>query len=269
MGFHSSDASLEKVGVACKRPVDRKAPAQVQALGAKLEDDLMALTGLAGLEKKFPHQLSGGQQQRVALARALAPKPNLLLMDEPFSNLDITLRERLSEEVRHILKQYGTTGLLVTHNQHEAFAMADSIGVMMGGKLLQWDTARNLYFKPACRQVACFVGEGSLVRGNVIGKGKIETEMGCLDLSEKDTASVTGPVEIFIRPEGIVLDKKSACKAVLIKSHFRGPGSFHTFKLASGNLVTCMDSCPSPLELGQSYGISLCICHASIFSSPI
>ncbi len=109
---------------------------------------------------KYPHEISGGQQQRVALARALAPKPQLLLMDEPFSNLDIALRERLSMEVRDILKDYGATALFVTHNQNEAFAVADRIGVMYSGEILQWDNAHQLYHQPASPQIARFVGEG-------------------------------------------------------------------------------------------------------------
>ena len=109
---------------------------------------------------KYPHELSGGQQQRVALARALAPRPELLLLDEPFSNLDVDLRERLSLEVREILKASGTTAILVTHDQHEAFAIADEIGVMHEGRIEQWDSAYNLYHRPANRFVADFVGQG-------------------------------------------------------------------------------------------------------------
>ena len=111
-------------------------------------DELLALVGLAGHAGQFPHQLSGGQQQRVALARALAPRPRLILMDEPFSNLDVDLREHLSLEVRDILKREATTALIVTHDQHEAFALADWVGVMHEGRIQQWDTPYNLYHEP-------------------------------------------------------------------------------------------------------------------------
>ena len=117
----------------------------------------------------YPHELSGGQQQRVALARALAPAPELLLLDEPFSNLDIDLRERLSIEVRDIIKATGTTALLVTHDQHEAFALADEIGIMHDGRIEQWDSAYQLYHQPATRFVADFVGQGVFLRGLVAG----------------------------------------------------------------------------------------------------
>ena len=126
---------------------------------------MLTLVGLSGVADVYPHELSGGQQQRVALARALAPAPDLLLLDEPFSNLDVDLRERISLEVREILKTAGTTALLVTHDQNEAFAIADEIGVMKDGVIEQWDSAYNLYHRPRTRFVADFVGQGVFLRG--------------------------------------------------------------------------------------------------------
>ena len=123
--------------------------------------------GLGGHAHKYPHELSGGQQQRVALARALAPQPELLLLDEPFSNLDVEMRERLGAEVREIIKRTRTTAVLVTHDQHEAFAIADEIGIMHAGRIVQWDTAYNLYHRPANRFIADFVGQGVFLPGNV------------------------------------------------------------------------------------------------------
>ena len=110
--------------------------------------EMLALVGMADLGQRFPHELSGGQQQRIALARALAPQPDLILFDEPFSNLDVDLRERLGIEVQGILKQQGVTGILVTHDQHEAFAICDQIAVMREGRILQWDNAYQLYHQP-------------------------------------------------------------------------------------------------------------------------
>src|SRR5690554_2898906 len=122
-------------------------------------DELLDRVGLPGYHKRFPHELSGGQQQRIALARALAPKPGLLLLDEPFSSLDAELRERLAVEVRELLKKEGITALLVTHDQQEAFAMADKAGVMYQGELLQWDTPYQLYHQPRHQLVADFRSE--------------------------------------------------------------------------------------------------------------
>ena len=141
---------------------------------------LLATVGLSGQGEKFPHELSGGQQQRVALARALAPRPELILLDEPFSNLDVGLRERLSVEVREILKREGSTAIMVTHDQHEAFAMADEIGLMHEGRIQQWDVPYNLYHRPANRFVADFIGQGVLVAG-VVGDGNsVRMELGTL-----------------------------------------------------------------------------------------
>ncbi|UCD89673.1 MAG: ABC transporter ATP-binding protein, partial [Desulfobacterales bacterium] len=142
--------------------------------------EMLDLVGLLGDAEKYPHELSGGQQQRVALARALSPNPDLLLMDEPFSNLDVALRERLSIEVRNILNELGISVLLVTHNQNEAFAMADTIGVMKDGSLEQWDTAYNLYHRPKSQYVADFVGEGTLIKGRVTSADEVQTELGKL-----------------------------------------------------------------------------------------
>lgn len=221
-------------------------------------EKLITMTGLSGNEKKYPHELSGGQQQRVALARALAPKPGLLLMDEPFSNLDVSLRETLSEEVRYILNEFGITGLLVTHNQHEAFAMADQIGVMKDGALLQWDTADNLYYKPASYDVARFVGEGSFINGNLNASGIVDSEMGSFTDKRLDDLNDLKSVKLFIRPEDVYINHESSYKAKLVKSHFRGPGRFHTFELPSGDPITCLDKCPKQLELNKDYGISVC-----------
>ncbi len=138
----------------------RRLPAEARARRVR---DMLALAGLEGLEDRYPHQLSGGQQQRVALARALAPEPDLLLLDEPFSNLDVDAREKLAYELRDILKASGRTALLVTHNQAEAFAIADRIGVMQCHTLAQWDTPYGLHHHPATPEIAAFVRREALL----------------------------------------------------------------------------------------------------------
>src|SRR5690606_37001457 len=133
--------------------------------------ELLELVGLDNVARSYPHELSGGQQQRVALARALAPRPSLLLLDEPFSSLDAQTRARLAGALRNLLKAAQMTSLLVTHDQAEAFAMADRVGVMAQGKLLQWDQPDALYRQPAHREVATFIGRGVLVPAAVLGQG--------------------------------------------------------------------------------------------------
>ncbi|CAM4364207.1 ABC transporter ATP-binding protein [Kerstersia similis] len=133
----------------------RRQPRDAQAQRVAL---MLELVGLSGLGQAYPHEISGGQQQRVALARALAPEPGLLLLDEPFSNLDTLTRERLAFDVRDILKDSGATALLVTHNQAEAYAMADRMGIIVDGALCQWGSPRELSEQPADNRVAEFLG---------------------------------------------------------------------------------------------------------------
>jgi iron(III) transport system ATP-binding protein len=137
-------------------------------------EEMLTLVGLAHAANSYPHEISGGQQQRVALARALAPSPDLLLLDEPFSNLDVDTRERLAFEVREILKTTGHTAILVTHNQAEAFAIADRIGVMAAGRIAQWDTPYNLHHHPADDFVRDFIRRETLVeqREQVFARGR-------------------------------------------------------------------------------------------------
>ena len=178
--------------------------------------EVLKLVGLDGMQKRFPHELSGGQQQRVALARALAPRPRLLLLDEPFSNLDVDLRERLAHEVRGILKAAGATALFVTHDQLEAFAIGDVIGVMHEGHLHQWDDAYALYHRPATRFVAEFIGHGVFTPAQIRQVGNdvsVQTPLGALhDVDEcpLPTAYASGLCDVLLRADDIVHDDARA-----------------------------------------------------------
>jgi iron(III) transport system ATP-binding protein len=197
-------------------------------------DHLLDATGLQGLGDRYPHELSGGQQQRVALARALAPRPTLLLMDEPFSNLDVDLRERLSVEVRDILKSEGISGILVTHDQHEAFAVSDKVGVMSEGRLLQWDSPYNLYHRPNSRFVADFVGQGRFILGKVSGQARFDTELGQLVGNAACNQPQGSEVDILIRPDDIVPDRDGDIEAVITDRAFKGAEILYTLELPSG-----------------------------------
>ena len=140
--------------------------------------ETLSLIGLDGLADRYPHELSGGQQQRVALARSLAPRPDLLLLDEPFSSLDADLRGRLRDDLRAVLKRLGIAALLVTHDQEEAFAFADTVGVMQAGVLLQWAPGFELYHRPATPFVASFVGEGRFLEARVLPSRSEERRVG-------------------------------------------------------------------------------------------
>jgi len=204
--------------------IHRLPKAERQARVAQLLD----LVGLAHTAKRLPHQLSGGQQQRVALARALAPQPQLLLLDEPFSSLDVDLRERLAQEVRQILKAHGTGALVVTHDQLEAFAMGDVIGVMNTGRLEQWDDAYALYHRPATRFVAQFIGHGVFAPAEIVACAHgpcVHTPVGELDDPDGcplPSAYPGGQCDVLLRADDIVHDDASPVKACIERKAFRG-----------------------------------------------
>ena len=171
--------------------------------------ELAQLVGLSASLDKYPHEISGGQQQRVALARALAPRPELLLLDEPFSNLDVDLRERLSLEVRDIIKASGATAVLVTHDQQEAFAMADEIGILHQGRIQQWDTPYNLYHRPANRFVADFVGQGVFLPAKALNGHQLQIELGVLQGESQGLENL----EVLLRPDDVVHDDAAPTQA--------------------------------------------------------
>jgi iron(III) transport system ATP-binding protein len=198
---------------------------------------VLSEVGLRGLEERYPHELSGGQQQRVALARALAPRPDLLLLDEPFSSLDVELREHLSLEVRDLLKTEGITGILVTHDQHEAFAVSDNVGVMQQGRIVQWDTPYNLYHEPATRFVADFIGQGRFLEGTIVAPDAIDTEVGLLRGNRAYPDQLGTRVEVLIRPDDIVPDPDGPHRATVVDRAFKGAEILYTLRLDTGSTL--------------------------------
>lgn len=231
--------------------------------------EMLDLVGLTADAKKFPHELSGGQQQRVALARALAPNPGLLLMDEPFSNLDIALRERLCIDVRRILKKLGISGMLVTHNQQEAFAMADMIGVMRNGALEQWDTAYNLYHRPKSQYVADFVGEGTLIKGQVASDDEVRTQLGTLKGRFSYPCRNGCPADVLIRPDDIVHDDDSPFKAKILRKRFRGANILYTLQLENNDEVLALVSSHHNHSVGNEIGIRPQVDEIVLFESHL
>jgi iron(III) transport system ATP-binding protein len=246
-----------------------------RAAGARRERvaEMLALTNLQSEEKRYPHELSGGQQQRVALARALAPQPELLLLDEPFSSLDVELRERLSLEVRGILKATHTTAILVTHDQREAFAVSDMIGVMSHGRIEQWDSAYNLYHRPATRYVADFVGEGVFLPGNQIDSvtkehSHVQTELGFItppDICAHRHLSAR-PVDVLLRPDDVVHDDEASLKGTVIRKAFRGAEFLYTLRLPSGSEVLALVPSHHDHAIGEAIGIRLDAEHVITFA---
>ena len=247
-------------------------PKSVPAARRERVDELLAIVGLDGAGTKYPHELSGGQQQRVALTRALAPRPDLLLLDEPFSNLDVDLRERLSLEVRDILKRAGITAVLVTHDQHEAFAVADEIGIMHEGRIQQWDTPYNLYHRPANRFVADFVGQGVFLEGEVLNAREVRIELGTLSGSIP-TDCIAGcsscgkgcRVSVLLRPDDVVHDDAAATQAEVVSKAFRGAEFLYTLRLPSGVRVLSLVPSHHNHAIGEKIGIRLDVDHVVVF----
>jgi iron(III) transport system ATP-binding protein len=228
-------------------------------------DKMLDVVGLQGLGKRYPHELSGGQQQRVALARALAPSPAVVLLDEPFSSLDADLRERLAREVRQILKEQGMTALLVTHDQNEAFTLADSVGVMRDGMLLQWDTPYNLYHEPRERFIANFIGQGVFLRGTLISPDVVETELGPLRGDRAYNIGEGRPVDVLLRPDDIVPDPCSTIRATVRGRAFKGANILYTLVLPSGSTLLSLFPSHFNHAAGEQVGIRVAVDHLVVF----
>lgn len=232
--------------------------------------ELLQMIGLADRAQSYPHHLSGGQQQRVALARALAPRPRLLLLDEPFASLDTELRKHLATEVRSWLKASGTAALLVTHDQQEAFAMADRIGVLAEGDfeystLQQWDSPYALYHQPANPLVARFVGEGVLLPATVLSNNCLRTALGEFCALQALPVAVGSAAQVLIRPDDVIHDDRSGIQALVIQKQFRGAQFLYTLQLEGEEQVLALLPSHHNIALQQRIGIRLELEHLMAF----
>ncbi|MEL0613454.1 ABC transporter ATP-binding protein [Marinomonas arenicola] len=228
--------------------------------------ELLDLIGLVGYEMRYPHSLSGGQQQRVALARAMAPKPKLLLMDEPFSGLDAKLREELVPDIRQILKHEGMSAILVTHDQMEAFAMADTIAVMESGEIHQYGTPYQIYHRPESRFTARFVGQGDFLSAVVCGHDCLDSDLGRIHGVLSDELAIGTQVDLLVRPDDVIHDDASEFKGLVMSKWFRGSHFLYRVKLASGLVVYCFASSHHNHAIGQEIGINIELDHLVVFS---
>jgi iron(III) transport system ATP-binding protein len=227
--------------------------------------ELLAMIGMPAYGQAYPHQLSGGQQQRIALARAMAPKPGILLLDEPFSSMDVDLREQLAREVRNILNQENITAILVTHDQFEAFAMADDICVMNEGRIEQQDSGYNLYHRPANRFVADFIGQGVIVPGIVEQNNRVRTELGLISGNELEGSQPGDMVDVLIRPDDIVHDDHSTETAIVVDKSFRGSEFLYYLRMDSDIEVLCLAPSHHNHHINERIGIRLNVDHLVIF----
>lgn len=226
---------------------------------------LLKMVDLTHAEGYYPHQLSGGQQQRVALIRAMAPRPELLLLDEPFSSMDVELREQLATEVRRLLKQEATTAILVTHDQMEAFAVADVIGVMHDGYLLQWGSGYDLYHSPQDQFVAEFIGQGVLLPGKVVNEHKIKTDFGVFSGNIPSFCRAGCAVKVLLRPDDIIYDEHSRLSAEIVEKRFRGAEFLYTLRMDSGIQVLCLVPSHHAHHLHERINIHLDVEHLVVF----
>ena len=245
---HNVGFGLESVGVRGAELAERVARA-------------LALVDLAGLERRRVDQLSGGQQQRVALARALAPEPRVLLLDEPLSNLDPTLRERTRGEIRELIRRVGITTVLVTHEQDEAFDLGDRVAVLRGGRLEQVGTPDELYAAPANRFVGGFVGRSSVIPVSVVGPTSWGTRVMVEDVEWEierpagQPVMLPGPALLLVRPEALRIgDDPQAILGRVISRRFTGPASYFSIATASGATLEVMAP-PAAVQLGERVGI--------------
>ena len=228
-------------------------------------NEMLKLIDMQSFHRRYPHELSGGQQQRVALARAIATAPRLLLLDEPFSSLDSNLRPVLAAEVKELVNKAGTTTLIVTHDQHEALTMADALGVMQDGKLLQWDSAYNIYHRPISHAVASFVGLGNFIKGRVIEGNRVVSVLGTFTAGSH--FNIGELVDILVRPDDIIHDDDSRMQATVIKKQFRGSDFLYQLGLSNGESVHCFAPSHHNHSVGCAIGIVIDVQHIVVFKS--
>jgi iron(III) transport system ATP-binding protein len=220
--------------------------------------ELLERVGLAGRAQDWPAELSGGQQQRVAIARALAPGPAVLLLDEPFASLDPSLRERLVPELRALLKAQGTTALAVSHDQHDAFALADRVALLREGRIEQAGTPRELYARPATRFAAAFVGHACFLPALRGPGNRWSSEIGELEDSNPQQGIAQGErCELMLRPEDVQLDLAAPLRARVLDSRFRGADVLCTLELPSGRRLLAIAPGDREYPAGSAVGLRI------------
>ncbi|MGH7209430.1 MAG: ABC transporter ATP-binding protein [Nitrospiraceae bacterium] len=223
---------------------------------------MLAMTGLTGLERRYPHELSGGQQQRVALARALVQKPVVLLLDEPFSNLDPDMTRKMREDVHDLLRRTKTTAILVTHDHEEAFAMADRVAVLNNGRLEQFDTPETIYHTPSTPFVADFVGQADFIPGT-LENGKVLTEIG--EFPNQGGYHGGASVVVMVRPDDIHILPVERSGARILSRQFRGSENLYTISLPSGRVVHSSETSTSVYPVGTPVELRIVATHTVLF----
>jgi iron(III) transport system ATP-binding protein len=221
--------------------------------------EILELVGLGEMARRYPHELSGGQQQRVALARALAPMPVVVLLDEPFSNLDAELRVQMRSEVKRILREANSTAVFVTHDQEEALSMGDRVAIMCGGAIEQVDTPERVFHTPASRFVADFLGLADFIGGVTTGRG-LQTEIGFIEQATPGAAGQN--IEVMIRPHDVQLRPDNRGSGEVVRREFYGAENLYAVRLPSGQIVHSTQSHTVALPLGAKVEVVCAPGHA-------
>ena len=227
-------------------------------------DRLCNLLDITSIKDKFPHEISGGQQQRIAIARALAPGPEILLLDEPFSALDEELKETLIHDVKNLLKEEKITTIVITHNIKEAFQLSDKIAFLDNKKIIQFDTAYNLYHKPYTKEIANFCGIGSFIKGTVIDSNHVSTILGDL-FGDTSKYKVGSNVSVMIRPDDIIHDDNSSQSAKVLEKIFFGSDFLYRLELTEGEKIFCYTPSHHNHAINEVIGIKPVIDHLILF----
>ena len=228
-------------------------------------DQLVELTELTGILHRYPHELSGGQQQRVALARTLAPLPPVLLLDEPFANLDSALRGRLVERLRTVLTEKGVTTLIASHDQQEAFSITDYLGVMWKGHVLQWESPLTVYHQPADEYIARFVGEGCFLPGVVVDDTKVKMSLGVIGTDKPHGFAKDAQVKVLIRPDDIIHDDDSPMQARVVSKTYRGAEFMYTLSMVPEEQIQCLVPSHHNHAIDEMIGIRVEMDHLVVF----
>ena len=227
---------------------------------------LLELVSLEQYKDKYPHELSGGEQQRVALIRALAPSPDVLLLDEPFSNIDADIKEELVTDVRDLLKELSITSIIVTHDQYEAFNIADKVAIMNNGKVEQVGNAYDIYHKPINKFVADFIGLGVFIPITRNQNGELETPLGLIEKNKLPQANFDSKdLEMLLRPDDIIHNDESDTMAVVVEKQFRGAEFLYKLLYNDQYPLLCFAPSHHNHKIGESIGIQLEMEHYVIF----
>jgi iron(III) transport system ATP-binding protein len=233
---------------------------QQQNRAKKLED----LLSIDNITNRYPNQISGGQQQRVAIARAIAPKPNLLLLDEPFSALDYELKDNLMSDIMKLIKSENITAILITHSAEEAFKMSDKIAFISNNTITQFANPYDIYHRPASKEIANFFGISSYIKAKITDSSHIKCILGDF-VGMVDQYNKDAKVDLLIRPDDIIHDDNSLFSAKVTEKTFRGSDFLYELELKDGQKIFCYAPSHHNHQVNEVIGIKLDLDHLVIF----